>query len=147
MPIPAAAALPPMARLATFGPTVAAGPVGLECSRVVLYSEIPADDPVKHAVEEALREVLGRLPGSWSARILLSRGGGRWLFLLAREQDDLSRTLSFELPDHAPEVVRMALMAALPDARERRRRPSTAQRPDGRPERRRNRLARAALPQ
>lgn len=131
-----------MARLATFATTVAAGPAALERSRVVLRSEIPDDDPVKHAVEEALREVLGRLPGSWSARILLARAGSRWLFLLAREQDGLSRTLSFELPDHAPEVVRMALMAALPDARERRRRPSSARRPDG-PERRRDRLAAA----
>lgn len=132
-----------MARLATFAPTIAAGPEAGGPARLVLMSEIPADDPAKGPVEDALREVLGRLSGSWSARILLSRGGRRWLFSLVREPDGLSRTLSFEPPDHDPEIVRMALMAALPGARERRRLPSSARRPDG-PERRRNRQAPSA---
>lgn len=138
-----AAAFPPMARLATFATTLGAGN-GSEGG--LLVSEIPADDPAKFPVEQALRDVLGRLGAVWSARILLSRGGTRWLFLLVREPDGLTRTLSFELPDHDPEIVRMALMAALPDARERRRLPSAARRPDG-PERRRSRLGGAELPQ
>jgi hypothetical protein len=78
---------------------------------LVLESEIPEDHPQKRAIEDALREVVGGLPGSWKVTISRARIG-HWLALRI-EGPGLDWTLIMDAGDQNPEFIHHRIGAVL----------------------------------
>jgi len=59
-------------------------PRHVAATHVTLYSRIPAAAPNKKAVESALTQVLGLVPGDWAVEVRAAREDDRWLVQVRR---------------------------------------------------------------
>jgi hypothetical protein len=82
--------------------------------RVTVVSEIPATHPGKRVIENASREALRGLIGSWTLAIRVARGGSWWLLRL--EGPGFDRTLIVDPPEQKPAIVQARLREILRDA-------------------------------
>lgn len=74
--------------------------VGQRIDETAVYSEIPTSHPKKLAIEDAVRETFGRLPGSWKVAIRRAQARADWWgFVEVDGPKRLHRILIVDDPD------------------------------------------------
>jgi hypothetical protein len=80
---------------------------------VLAISRIPDDHPKRGAIEGAIHEALGAIPGDWSVRV--SAAASAWTLSIRRAHDNFRRTLVLGENEQTPERIAMELEQALKD--------------------------------
>lgn len=68
---------------------------------VLAISRVPDSHPRREVIEEAIREVLGTVPGDWFVRV--SPTLGSWTLEVRRVSDGFRRTLVLDRNQQTPE--------------------------------------------
>lgn len=84
-------------------------------NRIALTSQIPADNPRKKPIEDAILESLRPRPGQWAVRIALSRTSRtRWFIRLQELVSGLTRTIFVNgVKRQHPRLIRNRILESL----------------------------------